>query len=376
MKVNPFLTVGYISTEYFCDREKELSDLEKFIKSQNNVTLISPRRLGKTGLILRLFDELKKEGDYYTLFVDIFSTRNLEEFIKTLAEAILREFPEKTSIGKMFWNFIKGLRPIISLDNITGSPQVEITYQMESEKEHTLYSILQFLEQQEKPIIVAIDEFQQIREYPQKNIEALLRTNIQQLRNITFIFSGSKRSIMTDIFFNAKNPFYRSTSFLNLEKIELKKYADFIRNHFERNEYIIDNQHIDLILELTQGYTFYTQSLCKKVFNTGEKQISVELIENAMNELLNENSPYFLQLRELLTSAQWNYLIAVAKEKKVEQPTAQQFLMKHKIGTAANSRRLMKALTEKELILETLHLQGKYYQIYDVFFHHWLRENY
>lgn len=376
MAQNPFLTSGYVSAEYFCDREDELLKLEQFVRNQNNVTLISPRRLGKTGLILRLYDQLKQKGDCYTLFVDIFSTRNLEEFIKAFSEAILREFPERTSVGKKFWNFLKGLRPIIKLDTITGAPQVEIYYQLESEKTHTLRSILLFLENLDKPVIVAIDEFQQIRDYPEENMEAILRTEIQHLKNTTFLFSGSKKSIMSDIFFNVKKPFYRSTNFLSLDKIERDKYANFINFHFENNGYTLTFEEIDYILDLTQGYTFYTQALCNKVYYQGVKEISRAVIEKSMKELLDENTDYYLQLRELLTTAQWNYLIAVAKETKVEQPTAQEFLIKHKIGTPANSRRLMNALCDKELILETLHKQGKYYQIYDVFFHHWLRENY
>lgn len=376
MAQNPFLTSGYESAAYFCDREDELLKLEQLVRNQNNVTLISPRRLGKTGLIMRLFEELKQKGDCHTLFVDVFSTRNLEEFIKVFSEGILREFPEKTSVGKKFWNFLKGLRPIIKLDNISGAPQVEISYQLEGEKTHTLRSILLFLEKLDKPVIVAIDEFQQIRDYPEENMEAILRTEIQHLRNTTFLFSGSKKSIMSDIFFNVKKPFYRSTSFLSLEKIDRDKYANFINFHFENNGYSIDVKEIEYILDLTQGYTFYTQALCNKVYYQSVKEISSVIIEKSMKELLDENTDYYLQLRELLTTAQWNYLIAVAKENKVEKPTAQDFLIRRKIGTPANSRRLMNALCDKELILEILTKKEKYYQIYDVFFHHWLRENY
>ncbi len=375
-KFNPFLTSGYISPDYLCDREEELIKLNRYLKNRNNVSLISPRRLGKTGLILRLFDELEREGKYYTLYVDIFSTRNLKEFIRTLSETVLQKFPEKTSIGKMFWNFLKGLRPLIKFDNLTGQPQIEITYQLESEKVMTLKNILQFLENLDKPIIIAIDEFQQIREYPEENMEAILRTEIQHLQNISFLFSGSKRSIMTDIFFNAKSPFYNSSSFMSLEKIEQEKYAEFIKHNFEKEGFIIDKPEVDYILQLTQGYTYYTQSLCNKLFYQEEEKIDNMLIESTLKDIIEENAAYYLQIRSLLTTTQWNYLIAIAKEEKVEQPTAGEFLLKYKIGGAGNSRRLLLSLIEKELILETHHKEEKFYQIYDLFFHHFLRENY
>lgn len=376
MLVNPFLITGYYSPDYFCDREKELNLLKKNIGGKNNTTLISPRRLGKSGLILRLFDDLKKEGNYSTLFVDIFATRNIEEFIKAISDSILKEFPEHTSVGRKFWNFIKGIRPIIRFDQISGLPQVEITYQNEAEKTETLRSLWQFLENQDKPVVIAIDEFQQIREYPQSNMEAILRTEIQHLHNVVCIFSGSKRNMMIDIFSNTKKPFYNSTSFLNLEKIDRKVYADFINFHFLSNNYTISKDDIFYILEFTEGFTYHTQKICNKLYENRKPHIVKDDILLVINELLNENNIQYAQIKELLTTAQWNYLIAIAKGGKIQQPTAQEFIMKYKIGTPANSRRLLKALIDKDLILENLNIKWKDYQLYDVFLKHWLIRNY
>ena len=376
MLVNPFLITGYYSPDYFCDREKELNLLKKNIGGKNNTTLISPRRLGKSGLILRLFDDLKKEGNYSTLFVDIFATRNIEEFIKAISDSILKEFPEHTSVGRKFWNFIKGIRPIIRFDQISGLPQVEITYQNEAEKTETLRSLWQFLENQDKPVVIAIDEFQQIREYPQSNMEAILRTEIQHLHNVVCIFSGSKRNMMIDIFSNTKKPFYNSTSFLNLEKIDRKVYADFINFHFLSNNYTISKDDIFYILEFTEGFTYHTQKICNKLYENRKPDIVKDDILLVINELLNENNIQYAQIKELLTTAQWNYLIAIAKGGKIQQPTAQEFIMKYKIGTPANSRRLLKALIDKDLILENLNIKWKDYQLYDVFLKHWLIRNY
>ncbi len=376
MLVNPFLITGYYSPDYFCDREKELNLLKKNIGGKNNTTLISPRRLGKSGLILRLFDDLKKEGNYSTLFVDIFATRNIEDFIKAISDSILKEFPEHTSVGRKFWNFIKGIRPIIRFDQISGLPQVEITYQNEAEKTETLRSLWQFLENQDKPVVIAIDEFQQIREYPQSNMEAILRTEIQHLHNVVCIFSGSKRNMMIDIFSNTKKPFYNSTSFLNLEKIDREVYADFINFHFLANNYTISKDDIFYILEFTEGFTYHTQKICNKLYENRKPDIVKDDILLVINELLNENNIQYAQIKELLTTAQWNYLIAIAKGGKIQQPTAQEFIMKYKIGTPANSRRLLKALIDKDLILENLNIKWKDYQLYDVFLKHWLIRNY
>jgi hypothetical protein len=376
MQINPFLTTGYISAEYFCDRISETENLIRLLRNGNNVTLISQRRIGKTGLIQHVFEKLKTDTEVTTIYVDIFSTRTIEDFIKQISESILKKFPEKTTVGKSFWDFIKSLRPLITFDNITGDPQVQINYQTENEKTHTLQNIFEILEKQNKRVIVAIDEFQQITEYPEKNIEANLRSQIQFLKNTTFIFCGSKRKLLTDMFSNAKRPFYMSTQLMFLDKIERNEYKGFIENKFNKNNISVDSAAIELILDLTKTYTFYTQKLCNRIYSYHPEKVFRENVVSAFSEIIEENRLGYIQLRELLTKAQWNYLIAIAKEDEISKITGQEFLMKYKIGTASNSKRLIEALTEKDLITELPGLTVTSYTINDVFLFHWLRRTY
>lgn len=376
MQINPFLTTGYISEEYFCDRKHETEKLIRLLQSGNNVTLISERRIGKTALIQHVFEKIKSNDEFYTIYVDIFSSRSIEDFIKQISESILKKFSEKTSVGESFWKFIKSLRPLITYDNITGEPQVQINYQTEHEKTHTLQNILEILEKQNKKVIVAIDEFQQITEYPEKNIEANLRTQIQFLKNTTFIFCGSKRKILMDMFSNAKRPFYMSTQMMFLGKIEREIYADFIEYHFNKNNISIENIATQNILDLTKIYTFYTQKLCNRIFSYEPIIINKDIVIQVFTEIIEENRLGYLQIRALLTKAQWNYLIAIAKEDNIKQINSQDFLMKYKVGTASNSKRLIEALTEKDLITELPDKNGTSYTINDVFLFHWLRETY
>lgn len=376
MPINPFLTTGYYSEEYFCDREKETAELIQSVQNNNNVTLVAPRRMGKTGLIFHTLEKIKKNKKWATLYIDIFATRSIAGFIKMLSEGILREFPEKTAMGRKFWEFIKNLRPLVSYDPMSGVPQIQINYQTEGEKQQTLHNVLQFLDQQNRKIVVAIDEFQQIREYPEENTEALLRSEIQHLRNISFIFCGSKRHMMLDIFSNNKKPFYASTRFLFLHEIDSVAYAQFIERLFTERSFKIEADAIDLILRWTRNYTYYTQAVCNKIYAYQIKKITTETVKKAFQEIMEQQTPVYLQLRELITTAQWNYLIAVAKEEKITQITAQRFLMEHGIGTASNSTRLMKSLVEKELILENIGAKQKEYRIYDLFLEHWLKNNY
>lgn len=366
---NPFLLEPYTSKELFCDREQELKDIVSFLTNGSNVALISPRRYGKTGLIFRTFEELR-EKKYTCIYADIFSAQNLEDFLKILSEAIVSAV--SGSIIKKFFNALKNARPMLSYDSVSGSPQVSLSFQMDSQKPPTLKSILDFLEKQGKHVILAIDEFQQIRDFKETNIEALLRTYIQQLHHVKFIFCGSKKHLMTDMFTNAKKPFYESSRTVYIDRIDLEKYKAFIMSLFTKNGKNIDDDAVDFILEWTKRHTYYTQFVCNQVFAESSKKITLEDVKNTASSILRLEITNFIERRNLLTEKQWKYLVAVAKEGEVKKPTAADFLMKYQIGNAATAKKILTALVEKELLLEQSGLSGKSYSVYNVFMSRWM----
>lgn len=370
---NPFVIKSYESRDLFCDREAELELMLRNCLNHTDMTLISQRRMGKTGLLLRLFDELAEvHPEVHTIYLDIFSSRNIDDFIKLLAEATMRSFKPKTSIGDKLMTFIKSMKPQLTFDNITGEPQLQIAYQTVHEKEYTLRGLLEFLDSQGVHIVIAIDEFQQIREYPEQNMEALLRTYIQQTRNLTFIYCGSKKHLMADIFTNEKKPFYSSTTFVSLGKIEEKPYADFIRHLFQEHGRKISDEALQFILDWTRRHTYYTQQLCHTVFANGDENVDIVEAKAACDQLMKQGEAVYLQYRQMLTVKQWGFLIAVAKEGSVQQITSAQFLGRHKIGSASASQRLADALCEKGLLNDETTLEGTTYSINDVFLSHWM----
>ena len=371
--VNPFVIKSYESKEFFCDREEELQLMLQNCINKTDMTLVSRRRMGKTGLVFRLFDELNStHPEIFTVYLDIFISRNLDDFIKLFAEAAVKAFPAKTKIGKRFMNFIKSLRPQVTYDSITGEPQFQIAYHNESEKEYTLRSLFELLSSQNVHIVFAIDEFQQIREYPEQNIEAMLRTYMQRCNNVTFIFSGSSKHLMTDIFTNARKPFYSSTSFVSIDKISATSYSDFISKQFSAHKRKITEEAVNFILEWTQRHTYYTQFLCHTIYANGQKNIDLPEVKKACGQVLSQRAPVYLQYRKMLTDKQWDFLIAVAKEGGVRQITAADFLKRYKIGGASVSKRLVESLCEKELLNAEVSLDGIEYSVDDVFFSRWL----
>ncbi|MFC2111300.1 ATP-binding protein [Bacteroidota bacterium] len=372
--VNPFLVKNYISKMYFCDREDELGILFRNVNNNINTALVSPRRLGKTALIFRFLEYLDEETSIESIYIDIYSTRNLSDFIMLLTEAILKNFPIKTSIGKQFMKLLKGFRPLFTFDEITGTPQVQFNFQLDNDKEITLKKLLQFIDEQQSTVVVAIDEFQQIANYPEKNVEALLRTYIQQLKQINFIFSGSQKHTLVEMFLSAKRPFYSSTQFLNLEAIDKEKYKIFIKKNFENGKRTISDDCIDYVMDWTKGYTFYTQSLCNRLYML--KRINLDNVKNECLNLLKENESVYFQYRKLITSKQWDFMVALAKEENTSKIYTQVFLKKYDLGAPSTIRRIAKALLEKELILENSTANESFFCVYDVFLMRWLQRTY
>jgi len=372
MKKNPFHLKGYHGANLFCDREKETTQLISNAKNGVNTTLLSMRRMGKTGLIHHVFKQLGKDKNWMCIYVDIYATQSISEFTNQLASAIYNAFPQRKSIGKKFIDLLKSFGTAISFDVLTGVPEVSFRYIQPEQYKQSLKSLFLFLDKQNIQIIVAIDEFQQIVNYQEKNTEALLRTIIQHLNNVNFIFSGSNKHLLTEMFNSAKRPFFASTSPLYLDTISQEKYRSFIMNLYALGKQIIDKESIQFILDWTRTHTFYTQALCNKIYAQNNSKITLAEVYKACDNILLEQDNIYFQYRKLLTNSQWKLLKAVAKEDKVYQPTGSAFVGKYNLGNPASVKRSLEALEEKEMVYRMVTHKNSYYQVYDCFLSHWL----
>lgn len=369
---NPFILEPYRSKEFFCDRETETKDIIQHLTNGRNITVISPRRLGKTGLILRVFDEIKSNGiPFETVYVDISDTNSLTEFIAVLSNAIVSKLGNKSRITS-FLKFLKSVRPLIGFDPLSGAPQVSIAFASESQKQSTLAELLNYLENYPSMVVVAIDEFQQIREYEGVNMEALLRKHIQHLHNVRFIYCGSKKHTMADMFTNSKKPFYESTTFSFLSKLPVPVYSEFIKKQFLSRGKTIGEELVTFIIDWTRDHTYYTQRLCNEVFSKSGKHIKREDILSAISTILEQEKERFQEIRRLLTASQWKMLKAIATEGSIRQITSSEFLKKYDIASGATALRNINALLDKELVLAETTEDGTSYSVYNVFLSRYL----
>ena len=370
---NPFYGKIYRGSKFFCDRKEETALLTNYILNGINVTLFAKRRLGKTGLLHHLFYQQKNNPKIICIYTDILATKNLVDFTNHIASAVYNAFPPQKTLGKKIMELFQRFRPVISFDELTGNPSLSLTISTEDQKENTIGNILNFLDSQNIKIVFAIDEFQQILEYPEKNTEALLRTYIQQLKNTSFIFCGSNQKLMHEIFNSAKRPFFASCTNVGLDNIVEKEYRKFIKKHFANTNRTITNECLDFICNWTQLHTFYTQYFCYTLFALNKKDNGIEEARTAAQTILKLNENTFYQYKNLLTETQWELLIAIGKETKVYQPTAKKFIKMHQLGTPSSIKRSLEALTKKEMLFHNTSIEKPYYEVYDKYLMRWIQ---
>jgi len=367
--MNPFIIKGYGGRDRFCNREAEILKLLNAVGNQRDVTLVSLRKMGKTGLIFHLSDQLKRKKSHETIYLDILHTENLNGLINQLATAIIRL---KKPFGQKMKDFLSGfryLRPVIMVDALTGLPAVSLQVAGEKETQSTLAGLFGLLSERSRtiPVVVAIDEFQQISHYPEKNTEALLRGIMQSLDRVTFIFSGSNKTMLTRMFGDASRPFYQSTEMIFLEEINETDYSAFISRHFTSNGRKADPETVTDLLTWTRRHTWYLQYTCNRIFETG-LACSEETKREVMADILLGFEPFYLEYRSLVTRHQWQLLKAIAHSGSAAAITSGNFIKQFALTNASTVKRGVETLLSKEMIYKK---EGQYY-IYDVFFSRWL----
>lgn len=370
MKKNPFLTSGYAGAEYFCDREQETKSLIMQLVNGNNVVLKSPRRIGKTGLLYHCFEQEEIKDNYYTFIIDIYATKNLQDLIFEMGRSIVNALkPRGQKTIERFLEIVSALRPGISFD-VMGNATWSLGVDKPIVPEFALEQIFDYIKQSEKPCIIAIDEFQQITFYPEKNVEALLRTYIQQCNNANFVFAGSERHLLTEMFNSPARPFFSSTSSFPLERLPLDKYTEFVTRHFNNDGKVVTPAIVELVYNCFDGITWYMQKVFNQLYmmmQDGEV-CTEEMVEQTIGNIVEDNSSNYADLLYQLTARQKQLLIAINREGKARELTSSKFIKKYQLPAASTIQTALKSLLDKQLIT---HSQGTF-EVYDKFLSIWI----
>ena len=373
MMINPFVTKGYAGPEYFCDREKETQDIVRLLMNENNMALISPRRLGKTDLIHHCFAQTEIKERYYTFIIDIYATNSLADFVDVLGQAILDELkPLGRKVWEKFYNSLHSLQQQISFD-INGNPVWGIGLGAYVNPTTTLDEIFNYLSSADKPCLVAIDEFQKITDYPDGEIvEAALRTHIQRCMNATFLFSGSKRHLMSEMFMSPSRPFYQSVITMGLKPIPKEKYTAFAERLFAENGKVLEKDVTQEVYNRFDGITFCLQRIMNVLFLVTEKggRCTTNMIDDAIDYILDLSSEHYSMLYSQMSEKQRSVLLAIASEHRVKGIAGGKFVHKYHLPSVSSVVSAVKGLLEKDFVTK----ENDDYYLYDHFFQLWLEK--
>ena len=372
---NPFIVGKYLSDKYFCDRADETEFLRKQILNGRNVALISPRRIGKSGLIQHFFNQKDILDNYYVFFVDIYATTSLTELVYTFGKEIYEQLKPQTTIWKeKFFQMVSSFRVGFKLDAMTGTPGLDIGLGDIQVPQTTLDEIFAYINEADKPCIIAFDEFQQIGEYAEKNVEALLRTKIQKCQRAQFIFSGSKRHMMSNMFNSPSKPFYQSAISMGLDPIPIDTYVDFAISLFEDYGKHIERTVIETIWRKYNGYTWFVQMMMNELFALTQKDETCrvdKLVEAQHNVIMSQESSY-KDILSRLPPKQKVVLQAIAKEGIAQSITSSKFVKKYNLNSASSVQAAVKFLLKNDLVTQV----DNTFRVYDYFFSEWLATMY
>lgn len=376
---NPFIVKGEIPDEYFCDRKKESELLITNIINGRNILLTSPRRMGKTGLIEYCFRQ-KELQDYYTFFIDILQTSSLRELTYALGKQILETLrPQSKKMVDLFVSTVRSISTEFSYDVLSGMPKFSFSLGNISNPEYTLEEIFKYLDLADKRCVIAIDEFQQITRYPEKNVEAVLRTHIQHCGNADFIFAGSERHILAEMFNSYSRPFYASTTMMALNEIPKEVYRDFCTSLFHNFGKEIETGAIDEIYELFAGNTYCMQRTMNIAFaHTDDGQTATaETIREAIDDILQTEERSFQTRLSLLTPKPKEMLFAIAKDGVAKGVTSGAFVQRHHLSSQSSAQSAIKQLLSDDWISYSADENGaRQYMLTDPFLCLWLQRQY
>jgi len=371
MEINPFYLSNVIPEKYFCDRKNECEALVKAISNQSNVVLTAPRRIGKTGLINHVFEDKRLSDNYYVISIDILHTVSLAEFVQELGNATFRTVAKRSArLSKNFALTLKSLTASFGYDPVTGTPTFNLKLGDISAPDYTLDEIFEYLEVADKPVIVAIDEFQQICSYQEKNTEEILRSKVQKLLNTRFIFCGSSRRLISQMFFSSKRPFYQSATSLELNQIDRNIYADFAQEHFSDANKKIKAEAVYFAYDTFRGVTMYVHRALHDAFSmtmVGE-ECSLDDMKAVCDGFIEECGSHLKELLRSVSPQQKELLYAICREQDAVGITSGAFIKKHSLRSASAVQSSSKVLLANDMITKL----GNSYSISDPIFEIWL----
>jgi len=358
--INPFKFGSIVDDPYFTDRKKELNQVKQVLKSQNHLILISPRRYGKTSLMMKALSQTDRPA----IFLNLQLITDVNDFASQLLKRIYRVYP-----FEHLKQFVKNFRWVPTLSLNPNSNEIEVSFLGAKTAYPPLEDVLNMLEhlgeKGKRPILV-LDEFQDILRIG-KNLDNQLRATLQQHKNVNYVFLGSMESMMRSIFEKKKSPFYHFGQLMYLERIPEKDFLDYLQKGFE-NKISEPLGVAKKILAFTQSHPYYTQQLAFEVWED-QPEAHSEIIEKAILKHIQIHDMDYERL--WLTQNQTDRKVLIALANKEENILSDSFKQSYGLPATSTVYSSLKRLVKQGYINKV----EAHYEIDDPYFAHWIKYN-
>ena len=371
---NPFIYGKEVQGTSFCNRKLEIKELLNDINNGQNVLIYSPRRFGKTSLIKEVLRLAKKKG-VLTVYVDLYPAFSKQKFIEIYAKSISKSFQGKIDqIYTALKNILPRMIPKVIIKE-DGYQDFEFDFDKSASVAPILDDLLMAIKKRadklKKQAVVVFDEFQEINKYDDNEIEDKMRSFFQSHNNVSYIFMGSKKHIMQEIFFNPNRPFYKSVKHFPLDKIKKEEFLKFLTDKMTLSGIAVAVEHLENVLKITDCHPYYTQLLANILWEEikDKKKLDSSDVSVALDKLINRESAVYITLFDYLNLNQKKLLQALSLENGYQEVFSEYFLLKYNLRIPSIVQKAIKVLLEREIIYKE---NGKYL-IFDLFFQEWIK---
>ena len=371
---NPFVYGEEVTGDAFWNRTKEIQELSRDIHNGQNVIIFSARRYGKTSLIKTVLEKVRKEG-VLTVYVDLYPAITKEKFVEIYAKAVSRSLGKPT---QRILDTVKRLFPKLIPKIVIrgeGEAEFEFDYEPRSVFKASLPDLLNAVHkralEEKKEACVAFDEFQEITNYADDEVEKEMRTVFQSHRNVSYIFLGSKKHLFGKLFQDPNRPFYKSGKHMPLGRLPLSEVKKYVKERFAQGKIKLTQEVLSLIGGRSGGHPYYTQLLCHILWDEclDGKEISEKDVSQDLEKMLERESQVYETILDGLTQTQKNLLIALSSEPKA-QIFSSPFLSRFHLGSASSIQRAFQGLIERDI----LDKENDHVIFQDPFFSPWLQK--
>lgn len=377
MDKNPFSYTGEVSGGNFWDRESERAELRRDILNSQKVVIYSKRRMGKTSLVKDVLCALP-EGKIICAYIDLFPTSSVDDFISRFAGGISKSV--KGPIDKAIMEIkgmLKSFTPALTVDD-DGKPVLTVDFGRKMKRENLLDEVLEafpaYCRKKGKQGVVVLDEFQQIAVYDDKHkLEATLRSHFQTHKDVSYVFLGSKKHLLMEIFSTASRPFYHSAKMFPIGDIDKNILTNCVVQRFKKTNCKITPATAGLIVSMAGGSAYYTQRLAHAVWNDAISTNGLAdeaMVDRIFKKICVENGDLYRSICELLTAHQLKALKVAAQLQEGDKIFSREFLANHN-WQKDSLKQALDALVDKDVLSR----DGGIYKIDDVFFREWLGRN-